>query len=196
MKNQESNPVENILDFLYQETEIHFLVHPGDKNVMVNATEMGKAFGRRTSNFLRNGDTKDTISALERTLIGVNSNEENQSERTHIVAHSDLKIVDDRGHMGIYFHRLLAIDFASWLDKDFKVWILLKIDEVVFGNYKEHWDAHVWQEAQTKERDRLEAILKVYPTAKDFNLYLDACKNIKKASYLKERAIKNQLKLF
>ncbi|HEA19955.1 hypothetical protein LCGC14_1807360 [marine sediment metagenome] len=181
MRKEASNSVENIVDFLYQETEIHFLVHPGDKNVMVNATEMAKVFGKRTSNFLVNKETKDTISALERTGIPV---------------HSDLKIVDDRGHMGIYFHRLLAIDFASWLNKDFKVWILLRIDEVVFGNYKEHWDAHVWQESQKKERDRLELKLSIDPTPEDFKEYLKVCKNIDKASRMKERAIKNQLKLF
>ena len=42
------------LEFLYQETQIHFLFNPSDKNVMVNATEMAKIFGKRTKDFLAN----------------------------------------------------------------------------------------------------------------------------------------------
>ncbi|UOY07721.1 KilA-N domain-containing protein [Muricauda sp. SCSIO 64092] len=85
-------------EFLYQETQIHFLFNPSDKNVMVNATEMAKIFGKRTKDFLANQSTKTLISELERTLISV---------------HSEVKIVDNRGHMGIYFHRWQLIP-SKW----------------------------------------------------------------------------------
>jgi hypothetical protein len=117
MKTQE-NKAEQLAEMMYQDSLIHFAFTKSNKDVMVNATEMAKIFGKRTGNFLANKETKDTIKALERTGMSV---------------HSDSKIVDDRGHMGIYFHRLLAIDFASWLDKDFKVWTLLTIEKVLFG---------------------------------------------------------------
>lgn len=41
------------LEFFYHETEIHFLVNPNQKNVMVNATEMAKMFNKRMDNFLK-----------------------------------------------------------------------------------------------------------------------------------------------
>lgn len=132
MSTQE-NKTEQLKEMMYQESLIHFAFTQSNKNVMVNATEMAKVFGKRTKDFMANRETKDTILALERTLIGVRSEDENQSERTDISAHSDISIVDDRGHMGMYFHRLLAIDFASWLDKDFKVWMLLTIEKILFG---------------------------------------------------------------
>lgn len=117
MKTQE-NKTEQLKEMMYQDSLIHFAFTQSNKNVMVNATEMAKVFGKRTGHFLANKDTKDTIEALERADIS---------------AHSGVKIVDDRGHMGMYFHRLLAIDFASWLDKDFKVWMLITIEKILFG---------------------------------------------------------------
>lgn len=117
MKTQESK-TEQLKEMMYQESLIHFAFTQSNKNVMVNATEMAKVFGKKTKYFMETKDTKDTISALERSVI---------TDR------SDIKIVDNRGHMGIYFHRLLAIDFASWLDKDFKVWMLITIEKILFG---------------------------------------------------------------
>ena len=45
------------LEFIYQDTQIHFLLG-NEKNVMVNATEMAKAFGKEIDNFLRLESTK------------------------------------------------------------------------------------------------------------------------------------------
>ena len=104
------------LEFIYQDTQIHFLLNPTDDNVMINATEMAKLFNKRTGHYLANESTKKLISELERTEISV---------------HSDVKIVQDRGHMGIYFHEDLAIDFAMWLDVKFRVWVCRTIREMV-----------------------------------------------------------------
>jgi hypothetical protein len=108
------------LEFIYQDTEIHFLFGR-EKNVMVNATEMAKAFGKRTKDFLANQSTKDYIFEVEQTLKSV---------------HSDLKIIDNRGHMGIYFERRLALKFATWLDVKFEVWIFDTLDNLLFGSQK------------------------------------------------------------
>lgn len=131
------------LEYLYQETQIHFLFNPSDKNVMVNATEMAKLFGKRTSDYLENKSTKDLISELELTLISVNS---------------EIKILDNRGHMGMYFHRWLAIDFASWLDVKFRVWILETLDQILFG--KQTKLAEVVQAKETKKARREELVTK------------------------------------
>ena len=42
------NPENKTLEFIYQEKQVHFLVNPTDKNVMINATEMANVFGKRT----------------------------------------------------------------------------------------------------------------------------------------------------
>lgn len=108
--------VNKALEFIYQGTEVHFLVNPDDKNVMINATEMAKAFGKRTKDYLANQSTKDLISELERTLKSVRSKE---------------KVVDKRGHVGIYFNEILALDFAAWLDIKFKIWIYTTIRDLL-----------------------------------------------------------------
>jgi hypothetical protein len=107
------------LEFMYQETKIHFLVNPMQENVMINATEMAKTFGKRTDHYLQNEATKIFIEALKVT------------EKSGTL---DSKIIENRGRNGIYFCELLAIDFATWLDVNFKVWVLKKLNEVIFGN--------------------------------------------------------------
>lgn len=121
MKNpiQESEAVQ----YLFQDRQIHFLIHQSDENVMVNATEMAKAFGKRTTNYLANETTKELILKLELTEIPANSN---------------YKVLENRGHMGYYFCEILALDFAAWLDIDFKIWIYKTIREILFGKYNIH----------------------------------------------------------
>lgn len=106
------------LEFLYQETQIHFLINPLDKNVMVNATEMAKLFNKRTDHYLQNDSTKLFVAALKvpemsGTLKG--------------------EIIENRGRNGIYFNRLLALDFAAWLDVKFRVWVIKIVDELLFA---------------------------------------------------------------
>jgi hypothetical protein len=108
------------VEFIYQDTQIHFLLG-NEKNVMVNATEMAKAFNKRTSDFLQNQATKEFISEVELTLKSVNS---------------DVKMYENRGQSGMYFERRLALKFAAWLDVKFDVWIFNIIDEIIFGNAK------------------------------------------------------------
>jgi len=49
------------LEFIYQETQIHFALK-NEGHVMVNATEMAKAFGKEPKDFLRLEGTKNFIS--------------------------------------------------------------------------------------------------------------------------------------
>lgn len=115
------------LEFIYQEKEVHFLFNPNDKNVMINATEMANAFGKRTKDYLANSSTKTLIEAIERTLISVRS----ENELTGKSVNSEFKILDNRGHMGIYFCEDLALDFAMWLDVNFKLWVYKTIRDLL-----------------------------------------------------------------
>lgn len=45
-------------------------------------------------------------------------------------------MIDYKGRNGTYFHRVLALKFAAWLDPMFEVWIYSKIEEVLFGKAK------------------------------------------------------------
>lgn len=173
-------PESKALEFIYQDTQIHFLLG-NEKNVMVNATEMAKAFGKRTSDFLQNQSTKDYIFEVELTLKSVNSN---------------IKMYENRGQSGMYFERRLAIKFAVWLDVKFEVWIIDTVDNILFGHYKEHWDAHIKQEnAKTKMEDAKKKLL-LNATQKDVIAYFEAESEFNSAKNEKTKAIRNQYSLF
>jgi len=116
MKTENEKQENTTLEYLFQEQEVHFLIHPTDKNVMINATEMAKMFDRRTKDYLKSKATKELILELERAPNG---------------ARSDQKVVENRGHVGIYFCEILALDFAAWLDVKFRIWIYNTIREII-----------------------------------------------------------------
>ena len=173
------------LQFIYEQTEINFLLNPGDKNIMINATEMAKIFGKRTDKFLENSSTKAFIKLLKLPRIG-GSLEPLPKD----------KIIQMKGRNGIYFHRALALKFAAWLDLKFEIWVFTKIEELVFGNYKKHWDAHAMQEEALGKMQSLKIDLLNIPTAENVKAYFQAEKDYKYAKNLKTKALRNQLKLF
>ncbi|SOS48413.1 conserved hypothetical protein [Tenacibaculum dicentrarchi] len=111
-------------EFIYQDTEIHF-AFALDGNVMVNATEMAKAFNRRVDFFLKTDQTKAFIKTLEFTPFGGNSVPLKRDE-----------IIQTRGVSGTFFTRILALKFAAWLNPEFELWVFSTIDELMFGEYR------------------------------------------------------------
>lgn len=168
------------LEFIYQDTQIHFLLS-NDDNVMVNATEMAKVFGKETRVFLKTDHAKSFIKVAEQAPNG---------------ARSDLKIIDNRGHMGIYFHRILAIKFAAWLDPNFEVWIYSTVDKILFGHYKQHWDAHIKQENAKQRMEASKRKLLTNATQEDVIAYFEAELEFNTAKSEKTKAINSQYKLF
>tara|TARA_R110002126_G_scaffold251055_3_gene394050 strand:+ start:779 stop:1423 length:645 start_codon:yes stop_codon:yes gene_type:complete len=152
MKNQKEK-TEQLKELMYEDSLIHFAFNPSDKDVLVNATEMAKVFNKETRVFLKTDHAKKYIQFLtERMLNTLHLEGESQSERAPNGARSkskttseyhpfggrsNVKIVDDRGHMGIYFHRKLAIKFAMWLDDEFFDWVIDTIDEILHGKIEE-----------------------------------------------------------
>lgn len=173
------------LQFIYQETQIHFLVNPTDKNVMINATEMARPFNKRIDVFLKTQPTKEFIELLKFPPVGVNL-EPIASEN----------IIQTRGRSGTFFHRELAIEFAMWLDPIFKRWIINKIDEVLFGNYKKHWEAHAMQEEAKFKMETLKQQMLLNPTVEISRAYFEAEETVKSAKRIKLSAITNQYKMF
>ena len=97
--------------FAYNGTCITFQGVNGD--VMVNATEMAKAFAKSPTHFLRNGQTVAFISAL----------------RNRIPLEPVQVINGDKG--GTWMHQKLALKFAAWLSPDFELWVYDRIDELM-----------------------------------------------------------------
>jgi hypothetical protein len=165
------------LEYLFQEAQIHFLVNGTEKQVMINATEMAKVFGRRTKDFLKTDSAKAFIESLKRALNGA-------------------QITQDRGRNGLYFREELALKFAAWLDPDFEVWVYSTIKEITFGNYKKHWDAHAAQEQAKAKMEELKTVLLTKPTPEAAQQYFLAEREYKDAKNDKSNAIRNQLKMF
>lgn len=58
----------NLEVYEYNKQPIEF--NTGESDVMINATHMGKAFGKKPKDFLKADQTKDFISALSKGLKG------------------------------------------------------------------------------------------------------------------------------
>lgn len=172
------------LEYIFQDTQIHFLLQ-NEGEVMVNATEMGKAFNKEPKDFLRLEGTKKYIDAL--------------LKKKNIVAdlprYSKENIVYSNNKAGTYMTRKLALEFASWLDVDFKIWIWDVMDELIFGNYKKHWDAHLVQEKAKDTMEVLKQKLLVQGGIETAVKYFEAEKTVKESGKIKKKAISTQMKL-
>lgn len=172
------------LEFMYQETQIHFLVNPTQKNVMINATEMAKTFDKRVDVFLKSDHAKAFINILLSTPYGGNKT---------VLTMDEILFANKKA--GTYMHRILALKFAAWLDPEFEVWVFSKIEEITFGNYKKHWEAHAMQEDAKIEMETFKNTLLVNPTLEAVQNYFEAEQKMKTAKSIKNAAIRNQLKL-
>lgn len=97
---------------------------------------------------------------------------------------------------GTYMCRKLALKFAAWLDIDFEIWIIDTIDKILFGHYKEHWDAHMLQEKAKDKMEQAKKKLLSAPTQEDAIAYFEAENEYKTAKNSKLKAIQSQYKLF
>lgn len=95
--------------FNYNGTDITFQLGNGD--VMVNATEMAKPFGKRPSKYLELPSTKELIDKLQ------------------AIRKSD-RLISTVNGKGTWMHEDVALDFARWLSVDFRIWCNDRIKEV------------------------------------------------------------------
>lgn len=99
--------------FQYNGSPITF--QKGD-NVMVNATEMAKPFGKSPKDFLKTEQTKTYVKAL--------------SEVRKILS-SDLVQVIYGDNGGTWMHEDVAMEFARWLSPAFAIWCNDRIKELL-----------------------------------------------------------------
>lgn len=101
--------------FSYNGSSVSFF---NGKNVMVNATEMAKAFGKRPAKWLELPSTKEFLSALVD------------------VRKSDIALIQtDKGGIngggGTWMHEDVALEFARWLSPAFAIWCNDRIKELL-----------------------------------------------------------------
>lgn len=146
-----------VVHFIYNEQTVDFLPK-GDDNLMVNATQMAKIFGKRVDVFLKSDHANEFINALEFTPFGGNSEPLKRDE-----------IIQTKGQSGTWMHRILALKFAAWLDPKFEVWVFSTIDQILLGHYREQREAtaekiRAEQQLELKKKELLEK----YPEFVDF----------------------------
>jgi KilA-N domain len=113
------------------------------ENIMINATEMAKIYGKRVGDFLDNEGTKAFIEVLKLTPNSVNL---------------EAEIINTRGRSGTWMCRILAIKFAAWLDTEFEVWVYYTIDKLMFGDLRNMVSekAKIDQEVRQAKKDLYE----------------------------------------
>lgn len=89
-------------------------------NVMINATEMAKPFGKTTKDWLRTKQAQEFIDSL--------------SAVRHISLTGLIKIKqggNDKSSQGTWMHEDVAIEFARWLSPQFAIWCNDRIKELL-----------------------------------------------------------------
>jgi len=117
---QEEDEKNDAMVFQYYGNQVTFLSE--NKGLMVNATEMAKPFGKRTTNFLSLQQTRELMLSLS-AVTGIPV--------------TGLVIVNQGGNnkmaQGTWMHEDLALIFAQWLSPDFYLWCNRRIKEILFG---------------------------------------------------------------
>ena len=113
--------------FENQEITFDFLDH----DIMVNATEMAKPFGKRPRNFMRLESTKKFINALIKSKEFIKNIQNKQLTSELFKKDYNNKELNDfvvkeipgQFHSGTFMCQDLAIYFAMWLSSEFAPWL-------------------------------------------------------------------------
>jgi hypothetical protein len=90
--------------------------------ILLNATQMAKAFNKKPAEYLR----LPSVNQLIKSMVGFSHLSENQIVTTMLGS-------PENGG-GTWMFEDLAIDFARWLDTDFRLWCNSKIKEFLTSN--------------------------------------------------------------
>jgi len=164
---------------VFNENNITFTLDR-DNKVMVNATEMAKAFNREVKDFMINEGTKDFIKACLKT---------GNSPFINIQREEDLYV--SRQKSGTFMHRILALKFAAWLSPDFELWVYATIDRLLFGK-------HIEREKSLERTIQLQAeqnalTRKTVKTGEDFERFLYLENEVHKEQALRKNLTKESI---
>lgn len=158
------------------------------KNILVNATEMGKVFGTDVGQFLRTKETKAFISECLNTA---------NMQYLNIEKEEDLIVSNQKS--GTFMHRILALKFAAWLNPRFELWVYATIDKLMFGhlNIEERNEVLKQKQAAVKE---LESLSSKMSENKEYQRLLELQALVhssdKQLKSLTNQAVSSQLALF
>jgi len=144
--------------YVFEENNITFTLDK-DNKVMVNATEMAKAFNKQVNDFMSNETTKNFIeSCLKKRDFPFFKIEKEE----------DLYV--SRQKSGTFMNRILALKFAAWLNADFEVWVFSVIDQLLFGRHAEREKS--LERSLTLQTEMNNLASKSNKTGEDFDRYL------------------------
>lgn len=167
-----------IIRFVYYKNEIDF---SANGNVMVNATQMAKVFGKQVNEFTSN---KNTILFIEECLKNGNS------RFLGIEKESDL--IDSKQKTGTWMHRILALKFAAWLNPAFELWVYSTIDTLIMGHYKKMEEAYVQKVKLQKDiKKRKEELIKKNPEIAE--IFAEELK-VKEFDKIRKQELNNRIK--
>lgn len=99
----------------YNGTDITFLSGNGD--VMVNATEMAKTFGKQPSDWTKTKSSQEFIDSL--------------SAVRNILRTDLMRVIQGGSMQGTWMHEDVAMEFARWLSPTFAIWCNDRIKELL-----------------------------------------------------------------
>ena len=145
----------------------------GKENMMINATEMAKIFGKQVSEFLSNDRTKAFIETClkKRDFPFFGIEKEND-------------LVVSKQRTGTWMHRLLALKFAAWLNSDFEVWVYSTIENLLYGRHIKIEQSY--ERTLSLQREVEELRCKPEKTGIDFERFLQITKVLKQETMLRK----------
>lgn len=118
-KEQHFKPVQ----FNYEGKNIDFKDQQG--SVMVNATQMGKLFGKRPNDWLRLQSTDEFLKALK--------DSQNADMRSGLFENEKplFETINGGNNRGTWMHEDVALEFSRWLHPKFAIWTNKHIKELL-----------------------------------------------------------------
>lgn len=182
-----------IIEFQFDNQVVEFNLSGED--VMANATEMGKIFGKEPYDFLKQEGTKRFIAELKSAFPAFRSDPASERNAGNEVLSDENVVQTDRGGEGgsTWMHRQLALKFAAWLDPRFEVWIYQTIDKLLFDHARKTSDELREKAKLSDRRDDLIGKLQSNP---DFQEFMQIEYKIRQASNRIAKFNNNQLSIF
>ena len=115
-----------VFTFDFNGISIPFSAILGNSNVMINATEMAKAFSNgnyrrvKPSRWIRSEACKRLVKAIN---------------KARNLGPDDLTDLIEINNGGTWMCRKLAIQYAQWLSEEFALWVSDRIDEILDQGY-------------------------------------------------------------
>lgn len=158
----------------FEENPITFALEKNN-GMMINATEMAKAFGKNVGHFMENDSTKKFIEACL-----------NNRNPDYLNINSVNDLIESRQKSGTWMHRIVALKFAAWLSPEFEVWVYSTIENLLFGKHVQREQSFERTLKFQKELDELKD--KPQKTGEDFERYLEIDRALKR-----EKAVRKSL---